>query len=261
MIASASARFSIREGKQLTARFFAHVRRHTIGYLALFVALGGVAFAATQAPRNSVTSRAIKNGQVRTSDLATNAVSAAKVKDSAIGTAELASGAVDAAKIAPGAIGTAELASGAVNAAKIAPGAVSGVVARAVATADTQTLGGTFVSIPFGGSNAWTQDAFETDVLYGEVTVTRPASCGGSEAGVVLQPFVTTTYAKSTQKYPWIDLVPGQVTVPVFLDHNFLVEPGTDTIRGIQLFADDDCTGPGERFTINGAKIVVFGMR
>lgn len=48
---------------------------------AMFVALGGSSYAAVTLSKNSVTSTSIKNGQVKTADLATNAVTSAKVKD------------------------------------------------------------------------------------------------------------------------------------------------------------------------------------
>jgi hypothetical protein len=63
------------------ARFGRHVRQQFVGYVALFVALGGVSYAATVLPRNSVGSPQIKNGQVKAADLANNAVTSAKIKD------------------------------------------------------------------------------------------------------------------------------------------------------------------------------------
>lgn len=45
-----------------------HLRRHSVGYLALFVALGGVSYAATL-PRNSVGAKQIKNNAVGTSEV------------------------------------------------------------------------------------------------------------------------------------------------------------------------------------------------
>lgn len=45
-----------------------YLRRHHIGLLALFVALGGTAYAVQRAPKDSVVSRSIKDGQVRPQD-------------------------------------------------------------------------------------------------------------------------------------------------------------------------------------------------
>ncbi len=46
-----------------------YVRRHHIGLLALFIALGGTAYAVQKAPRDSVVSKSIKDGQVKVNDL------------------------------------------------------------------------------------------------------------------------------------------------------------------------------------------------
>jgi hypothetical protein len=45
-------------------RFLAHVRRNVIAYLALFVALGGTGYAASQLPDNSVGTKQLKNKAV-----------------------------------------------------------------------------------------------------------------------------------------------------------------------------------------------------
>jgi hypothetical protein len=62
------------------AKFTLHLRGHVVGYLALFVALGGTAYAATAA-KNSVTSITIKNGQVKAADLGKGSVTTAKLND------------------------------------------------------------------------------------------------------------------------------------------------------------------------------------
>lgn len=49
--------------------------------LALFVALGGVSWAAATLPRNSVGTGQLKQGAVRTADVKTGAITSAKVKD------------------------------------------------------------------------------------------------------------------------------------------------------------------------------------
>ncbi len=46
-----------------------YVRRHHIGLLALFVALGGTAYAVQNAPKDSVVSKSIKDGQVKVMDV------------------------------------------------------------------------------------------------------------------------------------------------------------------------------------------------
>jgi len=60
-----------------------------IATLALFVALGGSAYAVTALPRNSVTSPTVKNGSLRAADLAKNSVTSKAVKDGSITAADL----------------------------------------------------------------------------------------------------------------------------------------------------------------------------
>jgi hypothetical protein len=56
-----------------------HVRRHVVGYVALFVALGGSSYAAVNLPRNSVTAREIAPHAVGSSELKNGAVTSGKV--------------------------------------------------------------------------------------------------------------------------------------------------------------------------------------
>jgi hypothetical protein len=79
-----------------------------VAYVALFVALSGVTYAAGL-KKNSVRSKQIKNGQVRNVDLAQSAVSADKLGDGAVGTSKLGPDAVDASKVGPDALGGADI--------------------------------------------------------------------------------------------------------------------------------------------------------
>jgi hypothetical protein len=56
-----------------------YVKRHHIGMLALFVALGGTSYAATQLPRNSVGTSQIRNGSVTATKIHNGAVNSAKL--------------------------------------------------------------------------------------------------------------------------------------------------------------------------------------
>ena len=57
---------------------------NVVASLALFVALGGTSYAAVTLSKNSVRSKHIKNGQVKSADLGKNAVVSAKVKDQSL---------------------------------------------------------------------------------------------------------------------------------------------------------------------------------
>src|SRR5690349_13191485 len=63
--------------------------------LCLFVLLGGGAYAATKLGKNSVGSKQIKDGGVKTRDLGRSAVTGAKIADGAVGASDLAPDAVN----------------------------------------------------------------------------------------------------------------------------------------------------------------------
>ena len=103
-----------------------HLRRNIVAYLALFMALGGTSYAAWLAPPNSVNSRAIIDGQVKTPDLAPNVISADEfcLMGSCAGSKEIANNAVSSGELASGAVGTFKVADHAITNSKLAPGAV-----------------------------------------------------------------------------------------------------------------------------------------
>ena len=110
--------------------FLGYVRRHHVGLLALFLALGGTSYAAVKLPRNSVGTAQIKNHAVTTSKLSTATVKALK-----------------GAKGATGATGPAG-ANGA-NGAKGDPGAPATFSAAVAANSNTSGLaGGTATAVP-----------------------------------------------------------------------------------------------------------------
>lgn len=80
--------------KPLSARIREHVRSNVIGYVALWVALGGVAWASatigsSDIKDNAVHSNHIKNGQVKSADLASNSVDGTKVADGSLSGADV----------------------------------------------------------------------------------------------------------------------------------------------------------------------------
>jgi hypothetical protein len=107
---------------------------NVVACMALFIALGGVGYAATKLPKNSVGSKQLKNGAVTT----------AKLKAKAVTTAKLGDGAVGAANIGAGVVGTTALANGAVTGAKVDAGSLGTVpsAARAATAGDATTLQG-----------------------------------------------------------------------------------------------------------------------
>ena len=80
----------------------------TIATIALFLALGGGAYALTL-PRDSVGARQIKRDAVRASELRKDAVAGAEIRRDAVGSGELRDDAVRAGELAPGSVSRKDL--------------------------------------------------------------------------------------------------------------------------------------------------------
>jgi hypothetical protein len=61
-----------------------YIRRNVVAYLALFVALGGTSYAATQLPAGSVGTRQLRNGAVTNSKVRRGSLSAAVLSPAAV---------------------------------------------------------------------------------------------------------------------------------------------------------------------------------
>ena len=81
--------------------FVRYVRRHHIGLLALFIALGGTSYAAVTLPANSVGTKQIKKNAVTSSEIKTNAVTSAKVKNRSLRERDFATGELPAGLTGP----------------------------------------------------------------------------------------------------------------------------------------------------------------
>jgi len=81
------------------------LKRHTpspsmiVALVALFIALGGAAYAGVTLSNNSVRSNHIVNGQVKTADLASGAVTNAKLRNNAVNSAKVRNGSLETADL------------------------------------------------------------------------------------------------------------------------------------------------------------------
>jgi hypothetical protein len=136
----------VRGGATLKQLFVRRPSHGTIvAYLALFVALGGTAYAA-----NEWTGRNIVNGSLKRVDLGANSVNGNKVVNNSLKGADILESSLgtvpkagEASSVVPGVIGTAALADGAVTPAKQAPVGAASVLKlspETIATATGTTL-------------------------------------------------------------------------------------------------------------------------
>jgi hypothetical protein len=111
----------------------------TLAVVALVLAMTTAAYAVGA---NSVNSRAIINGQVKTVDLAKNSVNSAKLADGKVKGIDLADGSVGTTDIADGAVGPEDISESAVGSSQL--GQILTVTQTSVATtdADGSTNGG-----------------------------------------------------------------------------------------------------------------------
>lgn len=75
------------------------IRSNLLGLIAIFIALGGTAYAIQKAPKNSVVSSSIKKGQVKTSDLADGAVTGPKLGASSVDSSKVADNSLNGSDI------------------------------------------------------------------------------------------------------------------------------------------------------------------
>ena len=83
----------------MSRRVSTYLRQNVLGLVAIFLALSAGAYAVQKAPKNSVVSKSIKDGQVKNGDVGTAAVTADKLAAGAVGSAAIADGAVGAGKL------------------------------------------------------------------------------------------------------------------------------------------------------------------
>jgi hypothetical protein len=125
------------------------------------------------------------------------------------------------------------------------------VIVRARNSTPLVVPGGTTGTYSLNGGS-WTQAATETDLFFGQVTVTMPASCGYG--------LVTVTVmlgAAATQAAADFFAISGISTQPFSLSYAF--EPGAATARAVSLRVQNGC-GSGQDVTVDSAALDVAAL-
>lgn len=213
-------------GKRVTAvnRLKQHLSvANVISCMALFVALSGVAVAATT----------LKKNQVKANNIAKEAVTAPKLKNASVLSSKLANDSVISVKLANGSVISAKIANGAIVAGKLANGAVTSsklskdaVTANAIGadTVSTGKLGNEAVTSAKISSSAWSQllknvtYVTETSVNDSETTKAITATCptnkqaigggvrinGGNTDGIVVPSESAPVTSATNTRVGWI---------------------------------------------------------
>lgn len=155
--------------------------------LALFIALGGVSWAATSLPKNSVSSAAIRDAQVRSADLAAGSVTANKLSKSLRAQLGVSANGKDGTSGADGTNGAsgADGKSGAngtagANGQNGAPGRDGAAIAAHAVIGDVDVSDTTFKKV---GELSWSQPAGALDDIRGVYTVLKNAYCNNGVGG------------------------------------------------------------------------------
>ena len=163
-----------------------------VAYLALFIALGGSAYAASHLGSKTVGTKQLKGGAVTAAKLKKNAVTLAKIKN----------GAVDGSKIADGSVTGTEI-----NAPTMP---FSQIVHEARGNSTVTLLSNKKTAYPLNNVT-YTQDPGRDDFYAGELDVTIPASCTGTR-GVYGQ--ITVDAADPTKAGPEEVVASGEFFAP-----------------------------------------------
>ncbi len=226
-----------------------------IAYLALFVALGGGAVAASNLGKNTVGTKQLKK----------NAVTKAKVRKNSITTPKIKKNAINRSKIKNDAI----------NGAKIADNSVTGSEIDATTTPFSRIVhearGSTAVDlpnkalVPYPLANAaYTQEPGRDDTFVGAVDVTFAPSCEAprSVLGYVLLDAANPAEPSETNVVAFgaaLDQAGGQVTKRVslgpYLGASF--QPDTPTGHTVSVVAEVECkAGSGATATFGAVDVI-----
>jgi hypothetical protein len=238
----------------MSSRMVGHIRRNTVGYVALFVALGGTSYAAVALPA----------GSVHSSQLANGAVTHAKLATFSVGPGNLVKRSLTGADFKPGALRNA-LGNGKATGRTGPAGPTgpkgpagrdgsAGVVMRAHGTGGVTAPHGASADAPLSGAT-WTQASADLNLITGSVDIGIPATCSGSvgNALVISVDGVPNTFALAPT-------APASKTVSVPFVISELMEPGAAKQHTLTAKLWNSCTKSGEDYTANNVKVDVVNF-
>jgi hypothetical protein len=245
-------------------RILSHFRANLVGYLALFVALGGSSYAAVRLAPGSVRSTALAKGAVTHSKLGANSVTSSNVANHSLTSADLAPGLFSSAsgaagpagpKGAVGAKGERGLTGPAGQAGPSGPAGPAGgafIGARYTSSGTVTAPHGASTNVPLTGAD-WTQAAGEVDLVAGSVTVTTPSSCTGSFGNSLIVSIDGTpaTFGVPPQTPP-----STSVTVPLVV--GTVTQNASSTQHHVTASLANSCTKSGEDFKVDQVKLDVL---
>jgi hypothetical protein len=251
-------------------RFTAHLRGNAVGYLALFVALGGSSYAAVRLTPGSVKSAAIAKRAVTHAKLARNSVTGGNVARGTLTASDFKAGTFlqglkgDAgASGGDGANGHDGLSGLKGDAGPQGPQGPQGpagkdgsaAIAAKVRLANTVTAPhGSSTSVPLSGAT-WTQSAGQINLLAGTVTLAVPASCTGSFGNSLV-----ISVDGQANTFALAPTVPAGTTVTMPIVVGTQSEPDGDTQHTMTASFANSCTKGGENYAVNGAKLDVIAL-
>jgi hypothetical protein len=248
----------------------AHVRRHAVGYVALFAALGGTSYAAVRLTPGSVGTQALARGAVTHAKLATNSVDGRNVADGSLTLSDFRPGTLKPAKGDAGSDGVRGATglsgdrgpagpagpAGAPGAAGAAgPNGSGTVTLRARGEGAVTAASGAKTDVPLQ-SATWSQAADELDLVTGSLSVTLPSACTGSFANALLVSVDGTPVTFAT-----IPTAPASSTVKLPILVAPMTEPGDAATHRLTASLNNSCTKGGEDFKVSDVKVDVLAFR
>jgi len=230
----------------LSERVGEHLRSNAVGYIALFVALSGTAFAAgkittKQIKKNAIVSSLIKDGQVTSADVADNGLTGADIDESSLQNVPvlLADGSVTTVKLDDSAVTMPKLADAAVSQQKLAFDPATQAELDAVATGAVPANNSLGAAEPPATDDQIADGSIDTEDL---------------TDGSIANADVATGAAIDDSKLGTISDA-GKVSDSA-LSSNVALLGGTQTFTGENTFSDDVTVNQG-----NAEDVAIIGTR